>query len=629
MKYALCILLLLFSSPLPAQPPAFAAGILPDIIKKNAHSVRREETVLFDVRSAGKAFYKLHTVTTILDDGAKEQLELIQFSDKFHQLESAEIKLLDADGNLISKHSKKDFSNMANGEGLVPDGKVYFLTLSARVYPVTVVEDYEIKFNGLLDYPDYEIIHPKQSVENASFTVSVPTDIGMRYKLKNTTVAPVVSTSGKYISYNWQFKNIEAIEYEEGGVSRESSYPKIIVAPNKFELDGYEGDMTTWQNFGKWYGSLAKGSMNLGNERKAALQEMVKDIAATKEKIKTIYTYLQKNFRYVSIQLGIGGFKPFEASFVDNKKYGDCKALCNYTQACLDAVGIKSYQALINAEYNKEPVDPDFPNNMFNHVIVCVPLEKDSVWLECTSRTNDFGVLGSFTENKNALLITEEGGKLVPTPQSKAADNIFNCVSIIKIEDDGSGHAQVTLKNDGEYKQDILNYVATEKKDDQKKFLVNNIGFINPDEFEITISKNNPGAETIIKMKTEKIPEFTAGNKMFLNPRIYKIWNYNLPKAEGRTQDFYFQHPFVKTDSTIYLLPPGYTIETLPKPKTFHFEYGSFSSSYFFDVTKNLITVNARLVLNQHKIPVAKFAAAKKFFDQVLEEYAEKIVIKK
>ena len=222
--------------------------------------------------------------------------------------------------------------------------------------------------------------------------------------------------------------------------------------------------MSTWQDFGKWYGSLAKNANNLTEERKQFFQTLVKDATNDREKIKIIYNYLQSNCRYVLIALGIGGFKPFEADFVDKKKYGDCKALSNYTQACLSAIGIKSYQALINASYNKEPVDPAFPHNGFNHVIICVPLQKDSIWLECTSNTIEFGVLGNFTENRNALLITEDGGKLVATPRSKASDNTFSSYSIIDLAADGSGIVSVTLNTSGEYKQDLCIISTNQKK---------------------------------------------------------------------------------------------------------------------------------------------------------------------
>ena len=78
--------------------------------------------------------------------------------------------------------------------------------------------------------------------------------------------------------------------------------------------------------------------------------------------------------RYVNIKLGIGGLKPLPATFVDQKKYGDCKALSNYMNALLKAVGIKSYYAIINAGANEEPATPSFPGDNFDHIILCVPL---------------------------------------------------------------------------------------------------------------------------------------------------------------------------------------------------------------------------------------------------------------
>ncbi len=138
----------------------------------------------------------------------------------------------------------------------------------------------------------------------------------------------------------------------------------------------------------------------------------------------------------------------------------------------LDAVGIKIYPALINAEYDKQPVDPSFPHNSFNHVILCVPDTKDTTWLECTSTATDPGVLGSFTENRNALLITPQGGVLVATPKSYAGENTFHLKTKVILKDDASGESESVMQSKGEYKEEVIHYLLNEKKDDQKEYLV-------------------------------------------------------------------------------------------------------------------------------------------------------------
>jgi hypothetical protein len=147
------------------------------------------------------------------------------------------------------------------------------------------------------------------------------------------------------------------------------------------------------------------------------------------------------------------------------------------------------------------------------------------------------------------------------------------------------------------------------------------LGFIQPDQFEITLNKTDRQHSTNIVMQLDKIPEFTAGNKIFLNPRIYKIWSMPLPNTEGRTQDYYFQHPFIKTDTTIYRIDEGYDIETLPSAKKYSFEYGSFSSNYFYNEKRHELMSIARLELTEYKIPASKFASTHEFFNQVLAEY--------
>lgn len=623
---AFFLFFILFSNPSIAQKGKYNIAYIPTVLLKNVNAVKREDIHQFEVKGINKASYKVQTTTTLLNEGAKNHLVFVQYADKFHALEEATIEVFDAMGISIKKYDKGDLISQATGEGLVPDGKVYYLQVPVSTYPITVKFAYEIKYKGILNYPSFEIQTPSESVEKADFTAIVPLSLDLRYKAKNIVANASISNNSSDKIYNWQFNNLPSFKYEEGAVSRNDRYPQIILAPNKFELDDYEGDMSTWQNFGNWYGSLSKNANNLSEEAKLSLQKMVLPFTSEKEKIKAIYTYLQKNFRYVSIQLGIGGFKPFAADFVEKKKYGDCKALSNYTQACLAAVGIKSYQALINASYNEEPVDIDFPVSQFNHVILCVPQQKDTVWLECTSNTNDFGVLGSFTENRNALLITENGGMLVATPKSNALNNQYKSKSNVMLQENGSGKTNSTLQVSGEYKQNFIHHFINQKLDEQKKYMVEELGFIEPYAFDI---KHSKAEQVNISADFEKLYDFAAGKKLFINPRIYKIWSNMLPNIVERKMDYYFEHPFIISDSTTYILPQELSIETLPKSKTITNEFAIFSSTYQYVATQRKLITTATLQLNQHKIPADKYILVKRFFDEVMAEYNEKIVLQK
>jgi len=607
----------------------FPAALIDEDLKEDAHVVVREEKIVFDIKAKGKAFLKIHRVFTVLDEAGKDELFFYHPTDQFNSLEDISIEVFDAKGKSVRSYYRSDLAKQANTSELVPDGKIYYLNIPVPTLPATVRVDYEIKMNGLFSYPDYLPLHPYQSVESSEYVVKVPAELGLRYKTLNGLSKPVIDeTDKKNISYTWMVKNLPVKEYEEGSGSFRNSFPRVMLSPNRFELDGYEGDMSSWKSMGLWYNDLVKTDNTLSPSFKTEIQQLTAKAASDKEKARLIYEFLQNNYRYVSIQLGIGGLKPFSADFVHRKKYGDCKALSNYMQACLSAVNIKSYSAWIKGDPLPNRIDPSFPQDDFNHQVLCIPFTGDTTWLECTSNTNDFGVLGAFTENRYSLLLTEQGGILVNTPKTKANDNRYSSFTKVMLNDDGSGKATATISSTGEFKS-YFNAAAQSKKDEQKNFIVKHLEFIQPDAFEFKYVKGRPAAVTDISLELEKIPDFTAGNKFFLNPRIYKMWSTGLPKAAERVEDYYLPYPQVLTDTTLYLLPDGFAMETLPKARKLNFEYGSFNSTYTYDADKKTIITTAKLVLNESMIPAAKFASAKKFFNEVLGEYQEKVVIKR
>jgi transglutaminase-like putative cysteine protease len=139
--------------------------------------------------------------------------------------------------------------------------------------------------------------------------------------------------------------------------------------------------MMSWKDFGKFVYSLKVGRDQLPDNIKQTVHQLADGLTDPKQKISRLYEYMQKNTRYVGIQLGIGGWQPFDAKYVATNGYGDCKALVNYMYSLLKEAGINSYYTLVRAGKYANYITTEFPSQQFNHVILCVPLQKDTVRL--------------------------------------------------------------------------------------------------------------------------------------------------------------------------------------------------------------------------------------------------------
>ncbi len=593
-----------------------------------ASVIKKYENIVFEVSDVDRASLKVHQQLTVLNEHGKHALYFQEFIDKYQSIDDVVINVYDANGENTGKYKKKDLQSYAIGDGLIDDGYMLVFRVPVTRYPVTVEYKFEKRMKGTMFYPSYDILFPGERIQSSTFTARIAKPLDLRFRERNTTIKPVITEEDKFKIYTWKVNDLPAIEYEEGSLNDASKYPGIILAPTKFKYDNYNGDFSSWQSFGSFFFQLNKGRDELPEHRVQFFRDMVKNSGSDREKARILYQYLQENFRYVSIQLGIGGFQTFTAESTDQNKYGDCKALSNYMKAMLKAVGINSYLAVINAGENRSSMEEDFPRQMANHMILCVPQKKDTIWLECTSRINDFDVLGTFTENRKAVLLTENGGVLVSTPKSKAIDNQLTRHTRIKLNDDGSGSIEQLIDPMGSYRMLVEN-MKDEKPEDLKEFVVLNWGLKHPDEFSIDLGEKRKKQQPVIKATYEKLPEFIAGSKMFLAPRIYSFWSKKLPDAKDRKMDYYFYQPAIFTDTTEWMLPEGFIADALPAKKEMDCEYANFSYDYYFNPEQRTMITTARLAIKNHHIPVKEYANVKAFFDKVIAENNQRVVIKK
>lgn len=622
---ALC----LFQAQANAQLP-YDTALITANLKEGAHSVIREDITSVNILSPDKAIYRKKQAVTILDEKASDELNFYAQTDKFHLLEEADIRVYDARGNLLKKYNKKDLMSQANNSEFVDDDKINYLKIIPPVsYPLTIETDIELRFKEIFNVPSFYLNGPYQSVQHSVFNLSYPESMKIEWKAYGIDIEPVKNDKDGIKNLSIEVKNWHAQAYEESSGPYTNQFPHVLFHTNNFKFDDHPGDMSSWKEFGSWIYKLNENTNELSEANKSQINKLVAGVSNTEDKVRILYSYLQQNFRYVSIQLGIGGLKSFPADFVHEKKWGDCKGLSNYLKACLKAINIKSHVASINAGFDQLPVDPSFSFNSFNHVILCVPLQKDTIWLECTSRENDFGHLGEFTENRNALLFTETGGYLVKTPVSKAEDNVFRMQTSVLLNEDGSGTMEGVIQTSGRFKYNLVN-LSLEKSDVQKEFLIQKVGFVNPDEYKLNFSdKKQTPYKTNVEMSLEKVPDFMAGSKMFIKPRMYQIWTESMPPANKRVYDYIFKSPVIKTDTTRFIIPEGFIVESLPPTMEIKCTYGSYQCKYWYEENTRTIFSTASVSITRNRIPPEKYQETREFIEKLKVAEGKKLIIKK
>ena len=442
------LFLVCFAELLCAQNKYPVATIAPALLK-DAHVVKRMEESSLEIVSLTEAVYKHKYALTILDEAGQRHAGIVEQYDKLQKINTLTGALYDAAGNQLKKVKGKEINDYSaiSDISLFEDNRIKVHDFNYGNYPYTVEYEVETEFNNTYGFPDFTPqLYEHASVEKSSFTFIMPEGYGLRYKAFNYATAPVITSTlkGKKVM-TWEVKNLPAITRPFASPPWHELTPTVMFAPTEFQLEGFKGDASSWASYGKFQLQLNQNRDVLPPNMLTKVQQLTTGIADPKEKVRKLYEFMQSQTRYISIQLGIGGLQPFEAGFVAQKGYGDCKALSNYMYSLLKAAGIPSYYTTIRAGESTDDLDlmEDFPSHQSNHIVLCVPLAKDTVWLECTSQSKPAGYMGGFTGNRKALAITEEGGKLIATPHYGVNENLQ--VRKIKSTVDEEGNLSATV----------------------------------------------------------------------------------------------------------------------------------------------------------------------------------------
>ncbi|GET22353.1 DUF3857 domain-containing protein [Prolixibacter denitrificans] len=621
-----------FSIPVFSQSSRDAASI-PDSLKKHADAVIREYQVTYNRTGAGSYSRKVHLVATILNSNGRGEANLVVMYDHNSNVSQIGGTVYDAHGKTVKRLRNKDIRDFAYNESytLFGDNRVKFFRPAYKLYPYTVEYYYKVNYNDLVGFGNWVPASGyNTSVEKAELTFITPNKFQLRHKDLNSDFAFSQTTEKNTVTYHWQLSGFKALEWERLAPDFMDVFPVVLLSPDDMSYEGTTGNFATWKGYGAWTYQLIRDRTLLPEETILKLFRLTDSIPDKRDKVKAVYRYMQKKTRYVNIALGIGGFQPLMAEDVDAKGYGDCKALSNYTRSLLKAIGIDSYYTVIGSGDYRQIKYPDFPGaSQMNHAILFVPLDQDTIWLECTNQQIPFGYISLDNANRFALQISAEGGKLVRTPKYTEKENRRDSHIQVNLQNNGAASFQLNSEfEEGEFEDvfGVLHLSSKEQKDALTRWL--NVPGLTIQNFSMQdISADTAKAKLNVKGETSRYA-IPTGNRMFVSTNFLIENSFPSHLSTDRQLEIYQRTGYTYKDTLTITIPDGFKVEYLPKKTELSSSFGDYEINYGQN-GNNTIEVTRKVVIHQGKYKADDVKSINDFLTGIASQERQKVVLVK
>lgn len=519
----------------------------------------------------------------ILDEEGYRHALYFQYYNRLQRVRSVTYTIFDSKGKKIKRFTKGDAVDvMFNASYEIADVRTLYIDPNYRNFPFVVEIEEELVYeDGFLHLPTWMPRHTYGlAVQQAELSLKCSADFLLRSKGLNGIQDPSIRSEGSHTFYSWKISNLTAEQKPASNKLFIADQPKVVLAPLSFTFEKYAGSIENWSAFGEWFLQLNEGRDKISDETKLFLDDLKTAHGSNVRAIAdSVYKFMQRKTKYISIQLGIGGYQSIPSDVVERTGYGDCKALTNYMKAMLAHLQIPSNYVLVQAGADAPDVIGDFPSSQFNHVFLAVPVDKDTLWYECTSQTSPAAYTGSFTDDRNVLWIKKGASTLIRTPARSQSQNWMRNKCMISIKSDGDADLELNVSESGVFYDEAARYQHAPKD------VVENINYSRFDYKDFTLKsfsselhdQDTPYVSLRYKIDVQGLAK-PLGTKMLIPmntlPSVGSMFHLDI--LHQATE---IRRGFTLKDSVVVSLPEDYRAGTIPEPVLIKTEFGSFSLS--------------------------------------------------
>jgi tetratricopeptide (TPR) repeat protein len=479
-------------------------------------------------------------------------------------------------------------------------------------------------------WTEYSFDH-NNIILNEEFAIDVPANRAIKLKTKPGVDARISEENGHRI-YRWTGSHLD-----KENQNKEEKDKIKKKTPDDDRPDIQLTTFATWEEVGRWYANLEKDRRVPSADVRAKAADLTKGLTTDLDKTEALYDFVAKNFRYVSLSLGVGRYQPHAAGDVLHNQYGDCKDKHTLLESLLEAEGLHADSVLINSS---RKLDPDIPSpSQFDHVITLLPLPnqplaKDhEVWMDTTAEIAPFRLLAFSLRHKEALVIPpaelvppqpphlEEVPSDTPMPDVELAQIDGKINEIGKLE----AHVHYTFRGDEEL---VLRSVFRRVPQSDWLHVVENVNAaMGGDISNLKVSDPAATREPFTMSYDISRVNFLDWSKKKTD-MLLPLSQFSLPDADDDSStdaDPLKLGPKAEYSYAIKLELPAKYKAHIPIPFTLKRDYAEYQATY--KIEGNVFTAGRKLTLLQDELPAVRASDYQAFHHAVNADLSQSLSI--
>ena len=384
-----------------------------------------------------------------------------------------------------------------------------------------------------------------------------------------------------------------------------------------------------WDDVGRFFWGLVREQLSLSPEVREAALRIASAVKAGRRArrepeagdelalVQAVHRFVVTNIRYVGLEFGIHGYKPYRVGEILDRRFGDCKDKASLAHALLEALGIDSRLALVRTQrLGRIPTKPA-SLSVFNHAILYVP--RYDLWLDGTASYSGSRDLPGEDRGATALVVNPDGSARIGTiPEGRPEENLSESWYEIRLGLDGSAHVKGEARVTGARAPDYRRAYAAEN--DRRA------------QLEMAMSRIFPGLT---------VKEIAVSDLARLEDDVTLRFSLSLARLADREKDglrflpFGSGHRFVEALAPLsarrfdlvigepsetrfvyrYLLPPGFTPLEMPSPVEVDGPSAALQASCRLE--GGAVVAEARIRVKKGRVSAADYPGFRDFLAQV------------